>query len=321
MWCDYDEVRGRTNSPIARTRKILYALLTGYPRPKPNAASSDADIDEVPPPTPDADSDFIDTAILGPHDSFSLELMALEHLNSLPQQPRWSGQIRMASPYATSAAKSIVEGDPSRSNMILKRRMNLILKGDSNTNEDLFVRIPLTDDIVAEELFEELKRRGVHFPELSKSESKITCSETPPSPSNDTTSGDIVLISEFDTEFGRNLPLNLLDAAGVKDGKNQLNADGSRWHWFTFTRGLDGRFGTTPDKSNPTPPEGSSGKSLARDEPRGKSQARDEPRGTIQADALRRLAESLRELHDKRRGEGKPGIHITRQKLSHISAC
>lgn len=295
LWFDMEAVTGRTGSPkpLDRLRRILNALLTGHPRPVAEAIRKDGEID----PT------LVEATVLGPHDSGTLAVMAGEAQTALEGRPpaagRWEQPLVMASPYATSSAEALMrtagklhkstasdgrEGERRAREEELESWMNAALRGRDSAAKDLFLRTPLTDDHVAEALVDELKRRGVRFATSAGND--------------ETEQGDIVLVSEFDTSYGRELPLGFLDAAGVEDATEVLNQPGSRWHWITFARGLDGRYGAVANDS--------SGRG---DAPDGRKAAvGDEPRGTNQTDSLRRLAEQLLELHESRQRAGKPGI-------------
>lgn len=306
LWLDTEAVLGQVNDPhpIDRLRAILHALLTGYPRP---ITASSADYDHR----------RVETAILGPHDSSMLTLM-LNEARKAPPAPvlkaqRWQEPLWMVSPYATSSTAALMRamddpplasknGEGPNLEQQIDRWMTQLLQGlvlgDENRERDmaerLFLRISLTDDHVARALVAELKLRGVLFPPFDE---KNPCGQ------NDPDSGDIVLISEFDTSYGRELPRSLLEAAEVRDGMSAFQQTGGRdgrWHWTSFTRGLDGRFGAVPAAGTK--------KKDDEDGKKNPSAVRDEPRGTNQMDALRGLAAQIEELHRSRQRHGKRGV-------------
>ena len=295
LWFDMEAVMGREQKPkpLERMRSILHAMLTGHPRPIASAQRREFD------------PSLVETALLGPPDSGTLSVMLGEaqaaYAKGRKSDRFWEQSLVMASPYATSSAEALMRSagrsDRSRATGYGEedRRireeevhfwMDAALRGLQSKPgvQGLFMRTAFTDDHVAEALVDELGRRGI---DLSAA------------PDGDETSkGDIVLISEFDTSYGRELPLGFLAAAGVKDGKRILNKPDSRWHWTAFARGLDGRFGAAVRLETGSNSGGEGRNSVAGDV----------PRGPDQTDALRRLAVQLVELHQSRQREGKPGI-------------
>lgn len=294
LWFNMESVMGRTTNPkpFERVRSILHAMLTGHPRPIASAQRQEFD------------PSLVETAVLGPPDSGTLAVMLGEaqkaYEKGRSQDRLWEQPLVMASPYATSSAEALMrssgKNDKSRAKgfseddrRIREEEVNLwmdaALRGLQAKPgvQNLFMRPPLTDDHVAEALVDELGRRGIDFSTATDGD--------------ETSRGDIVLISEFDTSYGRELPLSFLAAAGVKEGKKILNKPDSRWHWTAFARGLDGRFGAAVRMQ--TAKGGGEGRN---------SVAGDVPRGPDQTDALRRLAVQLVELHESRQREGKPGI-------------
>ncbi|MEZ5385829.1 MAG: hypothetical protein R3F13_09960 [Prosthecobacter sp.] len=295
LWFDMEAVMGREMNPkpLERMRSILHAMLTGHPRPITAAQRQEFD------------PSLVETALLGPPDSGTLSVMLAEAQTAYAKGRKsdrlWEQSLIMASPYATSSAEALMRSagrsDRSRATGYTEadRRvreeevslwMDAALRGQQAEPgvQNLFTRTPLSDDHVAEALVDELGRRGIDFSAADGEE--------------ETKRGDIVLISEFDTSYGRELPLGFLSAAGVSNPKKVLNEPGSRWHWTAFTRGLDGRFGAAVHLESAAKSGGDARNSVAGDV----------PRGPDQTDALRRLAVQLVELHQSRQREGKPGI-------------
>ncbi len=252
-----------------------------------------------------------ETVILGPPDSDSLAKMLREAVlgEKITAGNPWAGALRMASPYATASAEGIIresrlptglkrqdkedeDAFRKRNEIWMRLLMNKLLEDPKQEMKDaeqeggggLFLRTMLTDDYVAEATVAELERRGIDVKFHAGS---------------GLDDGDILLISEFDTSYGRELPLSFLTAAGIKGGVEEWGKTESRWHWTPFVRGLDGRFGRAAG-AGPEPVKEST-------DPK-KRPVADEPRGTVQTDALRRLAERIEKLHEARQNEGKPGI-------------
>lgn len=262
LWLDSTSLAGRGNGKqIDRLRRVLHALLTGHPRPvKENSL-------------PEVDPRIVESCLLGPPDTPNLVNMLAEAETVQKEEQRWLAPLRMASPYATASAEGLLrnaglEGPKGKETAEVKRLMEKLLRCPEG-----FLRMPLTDDVIAEALVEELKNRGVPFT------------------TDDPAEGDIVLVSEFDTSYGRELPRSFLTAAGRDP--SMLNQEGSRWHWTSFPRGLDGRYSAGEHRE---------------DEKNEKTAGTAEPRGTNQMDALRRLGAQLGELNRMRQAQGKPGV-------------
>ena len=159
-----------------------------------------------------------------------------------------------------------------------------------------FLRMIGTDDQLAEQLVEELKRRRV---DLSI-------------PSNGTSprrAPHVALISEWDTLYGRALPLTFVamaetmakrgDVAGTRQIEPELEVlrrgIWPEWvHRYSYLAGLDGEL---PPKGDGKDASGTQEKGKPGENPSGASQRTEEaPTGRGQLDYLRRLAETLK--HD-----------------------
>jgi hypothetical protein len=294
LWLDANVFTSSRNKapPVNFLRRMLHALLTGHPRPL-----SKADSAEISPKR-------VEISVLGPNSSDKLSAFLKEAYTLDSRQQNgplnlvervWSHPVRMVSPYATASAAGLLRTaeiprvssntaaqDEARITQLMANALA------ASGQEDSFIRAPLSDDYVAQALVDELTRRGVDLSDTPKGQNELA-------------KGDIVLLSEHDTGYGRELPLSFLAATPGKLGGNALNQPGGRWHWTSFTRGLDGRFSAAADE----PANKSSGDGGKKDA--GKP-AGEEPRGIHQMDALRRLATQLEELHLQRRRQNLPGI-------------
>ena len=111
----------------------------------------------------------------------------------------------------------------------------------------------------------------------------------------------IVLVSEWDTDYGRSLPAVIREEIRKRCGKT------APVRWFSYLRGLDG---TLPGGSDET-----KGKRDAKsrdpadaEELLAKSVPRDRSEGRSQFDYLRRIGDRIR-LHDElEKGQGRPGV-------------
>ncbi|MBI4001097.1 MAG: hypothetical protein HY348_04860 [Nitrospira defluvii] len=153
-----------------------------------------------------------------------------------------------------------------------------------------------TDDKLAEQLVEELKRRGVDLSVSSKG--------TSPRPAP-----HVALISEWDTLYGRALPLTFVAMAETMaktsdvTGTRQIEAElevlrtgvWPEWvHRYSYLAGLDGEL---PPKGDGKDAAGTQAKGKPGDKISGTAQSTEEvPTGRSQLDYVRRLAETLK--HD-----------------------
>ncbi len=284
LWLDtqYLNVKKQSGKPLYFLRAILNSMLAGYPRPKEHATTADISFDKL------------RVSILGPNDTGGLMRMLREEearqSSTNEAEGAWLGELHMVSPYATASAKTLLRetksGDVKTLENRIQKLMNSALSGratkESVVSQDLFTRVPLSDDYVAGALVQDLQRRGVVFPEEH---------------SGDPQHGDVVLVSEFDTGYGRELPAGLM-ASTPTGGVGQIwNHADSRWHWINFPRGLDGRFSSGIEAQVEKKSDG-----------KGDRMPGEEPRGINQMDALRRLAQQLAELDEARKRENMPGV-------------
>ncbi|MGA2401713.1 MAG: hypothetical protein ABSG91_08390 [Syntrophobacteraceae bacterium] len=130
-------------------------------------------------------------------------------------------KARFYSPTATAEDKFLLEKAPGteRKDIVSFLKDCFAMAGDSNSWEHL-VRTTLSDDKLAEALVEELVRRGVDISGKSH----------------------IVLLSEWDTAYGRALPLSIRRAIKQK----AKDKDPERVRIYSYPSGLDGQKSTAP---------------------------------------------------------------------------
>ncbi len=127
-----------------------------------------------------------------------------------------------------------------------------------------FVNATCTDDQLAGQLVEELRRRGVDLSE---------------------TGHRVALISEWDTFYGRALPQSFTNAVAQLTNNRPANATESVWS-FTYLRGLDGRLAGRENAADSPGPK-DSGKTLPLEQ-------LERPEGNSQLDYIPRLAAALK---------------------------
>ncbi len=178
-----------------------------------------------------------------------------------------------------------------------------------------FVRTIGTDDELAEQLVQELKRRRVDLTiaraeagDCSKDLKDGTADPTAVSHEKDTCQvPHVALISEWDTLYGRALPLtfvavaeSMARASDAPEGRrfepelNRLRAGAwPTWvHRYSYLAGLDGEL---PPKADGKDGAGSQGKGTPGDQILGFPRSAGEtPTGRSQLDYVRRLAETLK---------------------------
>ncbi len=164
-----------------------------------------------------------------------------------------------------------------------------------------FERTIFRDDQLAQELVEELHRRNFQFPP-----------KNPPG-SYDHNEGAIALVSEWDTLYGRALPVTFAHEVGLKKDVTYADLEfGGRFptpwlHRYFYLRWIDGR---TPenhaeeDRGHDDPGKRSAGK-----EDQSDSRPADErTEGEDQSDYLRRLSTTLVAAHEQLIRDGQGGF-------------
>jgi hypothetical protein len=173
----------------------------------------------------------------------------------------------------------------------------------------LFRRITLTDERLAEALADELQLRGawqtvtstLGFGPLGVPEERIIEAVH--------SSPHVVLVSEWDTHYGREFPNIMRDAllADLPDAKIRQSlcpAEGGEAvascpiHYYTYMMGLDGQLPRAGETRDTAPPSDKSDKSRER----GREVER--PVGSAQLDYLRRLSDKIVALDTRLRAEG-----------------
>ena len=282
LWIPGDEL---DNEPIAKLRKILNLTLGSSTTWHSAYGSSPVQV-----------------ISLGPHNTATL-------VNMVKEAKRWMGRdsdhwphpIYFISHAATAPADFVLNEaeindhsdiDPLDSKTP-EKRLNSILS--SSLEGGSFHRAIKSDNVIAEALVQELEARGVKVKAASHQDLTKEDSEKRPL-------SQIAIISEFDSPYGRAFPSIFLSAAKEEEASSPGGTT-SRWHWFNFPRGLDGR---TTGSSTASEEGGSKEKG---DSAKDRSYSPGEiPDGPNQADALRRMAEDLRKLDLKLAQRGGRGI-------------
>ena len=111
----------------------------------------------------------------------------------------------------------------------------------------------------------------------------------------------IVLVSEWDTDYGRSLPAVLREKARERCGEN------APVRWFSYLRGLDGTLPGAADESKAKRDTKSRDPADA-EELLSRSVPRDRSEGRSQFDYLRRLGDRIRMYDDLETSQGRPGV-------------
>lgn len=174
-----------------------------------------------------------------------------------------------------------------------------------------FTRTICTDQQLADQLIKEIKRRHV---DLVTAQIKNYDTEINNNRSQDKYDpyhghrDHIILISEWDTDYGRNLPRTFIDALISiinKTLKNKIdNSEDVKWiHLFSYLRGIDGKLpGEQEHQYKELPKKDTNGQ---KDED---IERAEEPTGKSQYDYLRRLAKNIRQLDQHLQDEDRGSI-------------
>ena len=242
---------------------------------------------------------FADLTLIGPSNSFTLKNLIAE-LNPKCGNARYErigeqrGTMRRATFYSYGSTATPNDLLPVRC------RSSSETAGDRFSEpllEDLFdesvqvVRTISNDGEVIEALVEELALRGV-VPGLLR----------PGTPDR------VVLISEWDTDYGRNLPDRFIDSVcGHVGDSNCRGPDNRDPPWVTrvsYMRGLDGGVASSSDKRSDKESTNKEEKSKGSPQAGGPSERAD---GSSQYDYLRRLAFTV----EQRTHEGREKKRVT----------
>jgi len=285
LWLRGDAFGGK---PLSQMRTTLHRLLHGYPR---RAGSEE---------TPELDAERLEILLLGPHSTDNLAAFIGEAAEKPEwREDQWAGPLRMVSPWGTASARALLRlsgaglpqiADDALRAQAAEQRVDDLMAGvldPAGTHAAPFIRSLTTDDHVADALVDELERRGLALRKTS---------------STDIHYGNVAIISEFDTSYGRELPLTFMEAMTGQDMRGDFNRSQFRWHWINYPRGLDGRY--TSDTAS-----GTAEKAASAAKGSDAKYAPDEmPSGVSQADALRRLAAQLEELDESLTRRGGAGL-------------
>lgn len=210
------------------------------------------------------------TKIIGPSTSASLRAMVDEVTGPLPPTAKLNGAV-MLSPTATVWDDLLL--DPSvRQAGTFQVKQLLENKVDGLT----FNRVTATDDQVCRTLIVELGRRQVHL--------NLRSAPRDHKPGTD----DVALISEWDTYYGRTLPLSFAREVSSEDLNTLYRKYPENLHPFHYLRGIDGML---PGQSKSDSGTKTSVKAETTARPHEATE------GLNQADSLRRLALELQELN------------------------
>ena len=190
-----------------------------------------------------------DVRIIGPTSSSMLIAMASAHGNAKPNVPKsqFVEDWEIYSPFASVRTTRIVaDAGVSAPESATVRRPDGKIFGVN------FSRVTAPDHVVVAELVREIQRR-----------------------SGDLANRNVVIISEWDTAYGRDIR-ETFDLA-VKDTLGAGVKRTGKTHWFSYLRGLNG---------------------VTSGQDRGNRQASDQPSGASQLDVLRRIVGEVEKLEN-----------------------
>jgi hypothetical protein len=249
--------------------------------------------------------DRIDVRLVGPANSTGLQSMVREASwyrltrfddeASIAMQKALDG-IRIISPRATASdltLLSVADAEhlpaPPRNKSVLEMLLEEFTP--SGPRDGLhFIRTIAPDDWVLRELIAELARREIY------TVAQMTPDRRPISPLS-----HIVILSEWDTPYGRSLSTTFETEASAQSA-NEITEHPNKWiHSYHYLRGIDGRL------------PGDSGKDNQREQEQ-KTQlgqntvASEATEGLNQSDYLRRLARQLKDDNARWQREDRSGI-------------
>lgn len=214
-------------------------------------------------------------------------------------------EFEMYSPRATVDPRLMMAKNPITPSMLVK--MYKEVQSEDIFKEDAIFKLILrqsgvdlqrsihTDHQLANELVHELRRRGINI--RSKN------------------SGDIILISDWDTFYGRALPLSFIvswleDPEGNEKNKQNFNLDDTisslakkakKIHTFSYMRGIDGMTSNADDSAH-SPTKKSTGTAQKNKNDAGTgyfTSSFEQPAGQDQFDYIRRLTERIKQEYSK----------------------
>jgi len=270
-------------------------------------------------------SDPIEIRVIGPSVSTTLRAMVDEAARypitaNFLNDPRMQlSGVTIYSPTATAANDALFSDDVIKRNprengegvpVYLSR---LLSRGVAGLAPFRLVRTTLTDQDLCRELVEELHRRGVatqYPPGLSEALKKSDKYD----PRDFTGDPDgIALVSEWDTFFGRSLPITFAAAASGQEFTDLVDHPDLFPAWikpFVYLRGIDGRVASAGDHPSSDGDKSHAAADANSASSDGKFSAKmagpgEQPEGLNQSDYLRRLADQLAQWDLVLRSRGK----------------
>jgi hypothetical protein len=205
--------------------------------------------------------------VIGPRTSTALRAIVDEAAGVSSKTPGLSGMV-ILSPTATVSENVLLRGHENEEVGTVKALLKKKFDGVA------FHRITLTDDTVCRELIVELGRRGVHL--------DLAGAPTDYRGGHD----HVALISEWDTFYGRALPLSFAHEVSGLDYDILTEQYPTNIHAYQYLRGIDGML---PGASVPEQRSANGKKADTKTRPK------ETLEGLNQADYLRRLALLLKE--------------------------
>ena len=179
----------------------------------------------------------------------------------------------------------------------------------SQNLSSLITRTSLTDYQLAKAIVGELQLRGIKiepYPLCEKEQAINTCRQR-------NNEDHIVLISEWDTFYGRSLPKAMNEALVpgatycLSQKENETECYQENWiHPFSYMRGLDG---VVPNSSKTSEEDKSKKDNAKNDNADNAKPEQERPEGDSQKDYLRRLASQISELEDNLEKTGKGQVY------------
>ncbi len=270
-----------------------------------------------------------DVTIIGPSVSTTLRAM-VEEAAKLPAQPPTgcpldsfgrSGTVRMLSPWATASDEALSLGvEPSKSALgqyeSIEAYLSRRFAGDRPVPFQ-FVRTTHNDLDICKELAAELYRRDLDIPagkQLALHDDNFYDETNSGDDGGDDTDADrddcVAVIGEWDTFFGRALPLTFAAVASGHSLKDLVDHPEHFPEWikpFVYLRGIDGKTASSlPGQEGGGEMGSDRSKSQTGDQGNLKVNGPEErPEGMNESDYLRRLADQLADWDAILKRDGK----------------
>ena len=246
----------------------------------------------------------LQTKIIGPRTSDGLRALAAEAGDGVTSTTRDAiAGVKMFSAVATAEDAFFLKDPPSTQPTLAQSITSQVGGGFQ------FFRTTALDDLLCKTLVEELGRRGI-VNRRDVEGGKI-------SPELDAGMAHIAVVSEWDTFYGRALPISfaaaMYDKSAPADGKNgnfhQQILRGEKFpRWILqrfYLRGIDGHLPKGAGSSDASDSGNDSAKSTTTEKSARSGAASESPEGPASMDYLRRLADDLVEQDDMLRRSGK----------------